>query len=189
MPPAFNSDLIESICSLVRATLMLILLITFIFVLVSVVYLCYFVCNNYANVRTNVRKNKRTTVKKCKHTNVDIAEEVHIALKRKFKSIEKAADALEISRTTLYQKIATVEKDRDFQQLIEEKAGINIHNLVKGGSMNPDVPEMQIDNIKMNYNVVNLKANRKAIVWLPSDFSKTDVRTFESWLKLIESTL
>lgn len=120
---------------------------------------------------------------------MDIAEEVHIALKRKFKSIEKAADALEISRTTLYQKIATVEKDRDFQQLIEEKAGINIHNLVKGAAMNPDVPEMQIDNIKMNYNVVNLKANRKAIVWLPSDFSKTDVRTFESWLKLIESTL
>lgn len=120
---------------------------------------------------------------------VDISEEVAIALKRKYKTIGKAADALDISRTTIYAKIATVEKDKEFQQLIEERAGININNLLKNNPMTGDVPEMQIDNKKMDYNVVKLQNNRKAIVWLPDDFGKTDVRTFESWLKLIESTL
>lgn len=120
---------------------------------------------------------------------MDISEEVAIALKRKYKTIGKAADALDISRTTIYAKIATVEKDKEFQQLIEERAGININNLLKNNPMTGDVPEMQIDNKKMDYNVVKLQNNRKAIVWLPDDFGKTDVRTFESWLKLIESTL
>lgn len=120
---------------------------------------------------------------------MDISQDIIFALKKKYGNIDSAAKALGMSRSTLYAKVDRIERDKDFQQLIMEKSGIDVNKL--GGVKSPDAQarEKKIGNIEMRYNVVRLKNDRVVEVWLPSDFGKTDVKTVESWLDLIESTL
>lgn len=118
---------------------------------------------------------------------MDISQEVDFALQRKYGTLTRAAKALGVSRSTLYAKIATVEKDKEFQKLLLDAAGIDINIFAKQAE--GQNKEKKVGNTDMQYNVVRLKNERVIEVWLPSDFSKTDVRTFEGWLKLIESAL
>lgn len=102
--------------------------------------------------------------------------------------MEEAAEKLEISRSTLYNKLDSKNIEPEFVQLIQDRLGINVQNPERSSNA-IGIPERIIEGKVMKYHTVPLKEKRVAELWLPSDFGKADIKTLKQWLDFVESTL
>lgn len=103
-------------------------------------------------------------------------------------TMEEASVRLGISRPTLFSKLNAAEIDEKFLQNVNDKLGISIAAIDKGATITT-VASKVIDEIEMRYNVIPLKKNRVAELWIPKDFNKEDLPAIKKWIELKESTL
>lgn len=115
-------------------------------------------------------------------------EKIKNAIRGKGLTMEQAADILEISRPTLFNKLNAAEVDKEFLQKVEEKLGINV-GAPERSALSIAVQTRLVDDVEMKYNIVPLKNGRSIEIWLPKDFDKTDLNTLRKWIELKESTL
>lgn len=119
---------------------------------------------------------------------MNTGEELKKAIRGKGLTMDEAAEKLEISRGTLFYKLKGADTDKEFVQLVQERLGINV-DMPERSSHAVGVQEKKIGNTAMKYQTVPLKDRRVIEMWIPADFSKSDVASLKQWLAYYESTL
>lgn len=116
---------------------------------------------------------------------MDIGEQIKLAIRGKGLTMEEAAQKLDMSRATLFTKLKTADKDKEFRQLVQDRLGIvtQVHESPAQQS------EKKVGDTVMKYQTVPLKGKRSLEMWIPEDFGKQDVATLKQWISFFELTL